>query len=239
MSRPPKSTVEEIRNRFDQDVERFSNLETGQSAAIDAPIALELIAKAAHAVTPQATRLLDIGCGAGNFALRTMREGTFHEATLIDLSGPMLTRAAERIRADQGLEPTILQADIREVDLAAGSFDVVVAGAVLHHLRNPEEWQATFAKVHQALDSGGSFWIFDMVTSSIAPVAKLQDERYGAYLCSLQDATYRDHVFDYIEKEDTPTPLLFQLELLREVGFTAVDILHFNTRFAAFGGVKQ
>src|SRR5262245_11550706 len=30
-----KSTPEEIRARFDNDVERFSNLETGQSAAID------------------------------------------------------------------------------------------------------------------------------------------------------------------------------------------------------------
>jgi tRNA (cmo5U34)-methyltransferase len=32
-----KSTVEQIRERFDGDVERFSNLETGQSATIDAP----------------------------------------------------------------------------------------------------------------------------------------------------------------------------------------------------------
>jgi tRNA (cmo5U34)-methyltransferase len=29
-----KSTIEEIRQRFDGDVERFSNLETGQSATI-------------------------------------------------------------------------------------------------------------------------------------------------------------------------------------------------------------
>ena len=33
-----KSTVEEIRQRFDGDVERFSNLETGQSATVDAPL---------------------------------------------------------------------------------------------------------------------------------------------------------------------------------------------------------
>lgn len=32
-----KSTVEEIRQRFDADVERFSNLETGQSATVGAP----------------------------------------------------------------------------------------------------------------------------------------------------------------------------------------------------------
>ncbi len=37
-----KSTVAEIRERFDLDVERFSNIETGQSATIDATVALEL-----------------------------------------------------------------------------------------------------------------------------------------------------------------------------------------------------
>lgn len=38
-----KSSIDEIRNRFDNDVERFSNLEKGQSATIDAPLAMELI----------------------------------------------------------------------------------------------------------------------------------------------------------------------------------------------------
>jgi tRNA (cmo5U34)-methyltransferase len=38
-----KSSVEEIKERFDNDVERFSNLETGQQAVVDAPIMLELI----------------------------------------------------------------------------------------------------------------------------------------------------------------------------------------------------
>src|SRR5262249_49970684 len=49
-----KSTVEEIRRRFDGDVERFSNLETGQSATVDAPPALALVAEAAAATTPHA-----------------------------------------------------------------------------------------------------------------------------------------------------------------------------------------
>ncbi len=38
-----KLSLEEIRHRFDSDVERFSNLETGQTATIDAPLAMELI----------------------------------------------------------------------------------------------------------------------------------------------------------------------------------------------------
>ena len=234
-----KSTVEEIRERFDNDVERFSDLETGQSAAIDAAVALELVAKAATLTTPGAKRLLDIGCGAGNFSLRTLGEGNFQSVTLIDLSQPMLDRASQRIRqAFPAVEVSCFQSDVRTLPLEPSSHDVVVAGAVLHHLRSDEEWLATFKKIHNTLAHGGSFWIFDMVISAIDAVRALQDKRYGNYLVDLKGEDYRDLVFAYIEKEDTPTPLVYQLELLRKVGFGEVDVLHFNTRFAAFGATR-
>ena len=56
-----KSTIDDIRQRFDNDVDRFSNLETGQAATIDAPLAMELITQAAIASTPRINRVLDIG----------------------------------------------------------------------------------------------------------------------------------------------------------------------------------
>ena len=40
-----KSSIQVIKDCFDNDVARFSNLETGQQAIIDAPWMLELIAK--------------------------------------------------------------------------------------------------------------------------------------------------------------------------------------------------
>ena len=63
-------------------------------------------------------------------------------------------------------------------------------------------------------------------------------ERYSQYLISLKDEAYRDHVFDYVEHEDTPRSLIFQLDLLQKVGFDKVTVLHKNGCFAAFGGVK-
>ena len=57
-----KSKVDQIRERFENDVERFSDLETGQLSTIDAPLALELITHAAAAANPHATHILDIGC---------------------------------------------------------------------------------------------------------------------------------------------------------------------------------
>jgi tRNA (cmo5U34)-methyltransferase len=233
-----KSTVEEIRRRFDADVERFSNLETGQSATVDAPLAMALVAQAAAVTTPHARHVLDVGCGAGNYTLKLLESLPNLDATLIDLSQPMLDRARERVSRATSGRITTIQADIREAKLADGEFDIVLAAAVLHHLRTDQEWQDVFTGLYRALRPGGSVWVFDLVESSIPAVQELMQRRYGAYLTRLKDEAYRDHVFAYVEKEDTPRPLLFQLELLRQVGFAQVEVLHKNVCFAAFGAVK-
>lgn len=233
-----KSTVEEIRQRFDADVERFSDLETGQSATVDAPLAMALVAEAAAATTPHARHALDVGCGAGNYTLKLLERLPNLDATLIDLSQPMLDRARERVSRVTAGHITTIQADIREVELPHEGFDIVLAAAVLHHLRADQEWRDVFAAFHRALRPGGSLWVFDLVESSIPAVGRLLRQRYGAYLTRLKDESYRDQVFAYVEKEDTPRPLLFQLDLLRQVGFAQVEVLHKNLCFAAFGAVK-
>jgi tRNA (cmo5U34)-methyltransferase len=233
-----KSSVDDIRRRFDADVERFSNLDTGQSATVDAPLAMTLVALAAAATTPHARHVLDVGCGAGNYALKLLEALPGLDVTLVDLSRPMLDRAVERVgRATTGTV-TAVQGDVREVDLGEGRFDVVLAAAVLHHLRADDEWRAVFAAFHKALRPGGSVWVFDLVGGAIPAVQRLMWGRYGEYLTALKDAAYRDHVFAYVEREDTPRPLTFQLDLLREVGFAQVEVLHKNVCFAAFGAVK-
>jgi tRNA (cmo5U34)-methyltransferase len=231
-----KSTPEQIRRRFDQDVERFSNLETGQSATIDAPLGLELIASAAAAVNPGATALLDIGCGAGNYSLTLKERLALRSVTLIDLSRPMLDRAVERLGG--GVAVTAVQSDIRDADLPPESFDVAVAGATLHHLRGDEEWDAVFAKVCRALKPGGSFWIWDLLSHEVPAVHELMWRRYGEYLSGFKGDAYRDQVFAYIDAEDTPRPLVWQLDRLRAAGFRTVEVLHKNSCFAAFGAIK-
>ncbi|HEX8552076.1 MAG TPA: class I SAM-dependent methyltransferase [Abditibacteriaceae bacterium] len=234
-----KSTVEEIRARFDADVERFSNLETGQSATMDAPIAMELVARAAAACSPHARDALDVGCGAGNYALKVLQYLPNLNWTLVDLSLPMIERAVERVSAATAGTVTPLQADIREAEFAPESFDVIVAAASLHHLRGEDEWHATFAKFFQSLRSGGSLWIFDHVEGSTPQMQALMQERWGAYLTDFRDEAYRDTVFEYTEKEDTPRPLMFQLDALRGAGFEDLEVLHKNSHFVAFGGVKK
>ena len=234
-----KSTVEQIRQRFDNDVERFSNLEIGQTTTIDSPIMMALTAQAVAAATPQATHVLDVGCGAGNYTLKLLQSSPNLDVTLVDLSKPMLERAAERIEAVTTGQVRAVQGDIRELAFQPGQFDIILAAAVLHHLRGADEWQQVFQKFYSILKPGGSVWIVDLVEHSNQAIQTLMMEKYSEYLVDFKGENFRDLVFGYIEAEDTPRPLFFQIELLRQVGFDDVDILHKSNCFAAFGAVKN
>jgi len=233
-----KSTVQQIRERFDKDVERFSNLETGQTATIDAALVLDLIAQSIAAVNPNARSILDVGCGAGNYTLKVLGVLPNVDATLIDLSRPMLDRAHARVSAATTGQVTTIQGDIRELDLGRERFDIIVAAAVLHHLRKDDEWSQVFSKFHQCLKPGGSIWISDLVSHSVPSIQDLMWKRYGDYLTAFKGEEYRDTVLAYVDQEDTPKPLLFQCDLLRRVGFREVEILHKHAVFAAFCAIK-
>jgi tRNA (cmo5U34)-methyltransferase len=233
-----KSTVDEIRQRFDNDVERFSNLETGQSATMDAPLVLDLVTEAAAALTPDARRVLDIGCGAGNYTLKLLQRLPNLDATLVDLSRPMLDRARQRVSAVTPGRIETLQGDVRDLPLADSAYDIVLAAAVLHHLRTDDEWAAVFSKVHRCLRPGGTFWVADYICHDDPRIQAIHWRQFGDYLTRLKGPEYREHVFAYVEREDTPRSLEFQLDLLRRVGFRQSVVLHKHACFAAFGAVK-
>ncbi len=233
-----KSTVKEIKERFDNDVERFSNLDTGQVATIDAKISLELLTEASKRIIPNAKNLLDIGCGAGNYSLKMLTKIANLNCTLVDLSKPMLDKAKERVSAKTNNKVETIQGDIREVDLKEKSFDIILAGAVLHHLRDDNDWETTFNKLYNILKPGGCLMISDLITQETDTVNEYIWERYGDYLESIDGKEYRNKVLDYVEQEDSPRSMTYQLELMRKVGFKKTEILHKNMCFGAFGGIK-
>jgi tRNA (cmo5U34)-methyltransferase len=233
-----KSTIEEIRERFDNDVERFSNLETGQVATIDATISLELITEASKRIVPNAAAILDIGCGAGNYTLKMLLKLPHLNCTLVDLSLPMLDKAFERVSAVTNGRVEVKQGDIRDVNLPENHFDIILAGAVLHHLRDDEDWETTFTKLFNLLKPGGCLMISDLITQDTELLNEYMWKIYGDYLEGIGGAAYRQKVLDYIEKEDSPRSMNYQLDLMKKAGFSKVEILHKNMCFGAFGGIK-
>jgi tRNA (cmo5U34)-methyltransferase len=199
---------------------------------------MELITQAAVSCTTTIRRVLDIGCGAGNNTLKLLQYAPLFDCDLIDLSQPMLERAHARIAAINSGEIRIFQGDFRTLDLPDHGYDVILAAAVLHHLRDDQDWEMAFRKIYRLTAPRGSVWITDLVSHETEPVHRMMWDRYGEYLCSLGGEEYKNKVVAYIDKEDSPRPVTYQLDLLRSVGFNRVELLHKNSCFAAFGAIK-
>lgn len=233
-----KSTISEIEERFNVDVERFSHLETGQQAVIDAPVMLELISTLTVKIKPDVRNLLDIGCGAGNNTIAVLRHRPGINCDLVDLSKPMLERANERLASEKAGDVRTFQGDFREIALPSSHYDIVIAAAVLHHLRDDADWEKCFVKIYELLKPGGAFFVSDIVTHEDESIQEEMWSRYGAYLEQLGGEDYRDKVFEYIDLEDSPRSLTYQLELMKKAGFRKTDVLHKSSCFAAFVGKK-
>jgi len=199
---------------------------------------MELCTEAAKYVNPRAKELLDIGCGAGNYTLKMLSKVPGLNCTLNDLSMPMLQKAKERVTPQTSGTVTLIQDDMRNLDLPDNQFDIILAAATLHHLRGDDDWELMFNKIYKALKPGGSFWVSDLITHDSGFISKLFEDKYSGYLETLGGPEYRRKVMDYVNYEDTPRSLNYQLALLAKAGFGAIEVLHKNSCFAAFGAIK-
>ena len=169
----------------------------------------EELQEAVVAATAEAhlTRVLELGTGTGETALR-VRAG-HPEATWvgIDASEAMLARARERLP----------DADLRlqrlEDELPAGPFDLVVSALAVHHLDGAGK-RDLFSRVARVLHPGGRFVLGDVVVPPAGQEGPI-----------------------YIDWEmDTPDSVEDQLSWLRAAGFEAeasdvrVDLAVFRAR---------
>ncbi|OLN23420.1 SAM-dependent methyltransferase [Domibacillus antri] len=103
-------------------------------------------------------RLLDIGCGTGELAVRFAQAG--YDVTGIDLSDEMLAVAREKADALK-LDIPLFQQDMRELE-GVGMFQTAVIFCdALNYLRTEEDVKKTFQSVYNHLEEDGLF-LFDV-----------------------------------------------------------------------------
>jgi SAM-dependent methyltransferase len=91
-------------------------------------------------------RVLEVGCGMGNFAERVARE-TSAEVIATDLSPRMVELARER-----GLDARV--ADVQQLPFGNDEFDCAVANAMLYHV---EDLDRALIELARVLEPGGRF----------------------------------------------------------------------------------
>ena len=140
----------------------------------------------------RAARVLELGTGTGETAMRVRANHPGADWVGIDASEPMLARARERLSG----------ADLRlqrlEDELPPGPFDLVVSALAVHHLDGPGK-RDLFLRIARVLRPDGVFVLGDVV---VPPSGR-------------PGPIYIDWVMD------TPDSVADQLAWLRAAGFEA------------------
>lgn len=100
--------------------------------------------------------VLELGCGTGN--LSVLLADAFPHAKLhfVDTAGESLDVCRSRLGTDRRL--TFDQRDVRELEFADGSFDLITSSIAIHHLVSSEK-QTLFRRCQSWLSDGG-FLVF-------------------------------------------------------------------------------
>jgi ubiquinone/menaquinone biosynthesis C-methylase UbiE len=104
--------------------------------------------------------VLDVGCGTGALAIAAKRRvGAGGRVCGIDASSEMIARAREKARK-AGLEVSFEAGVIESLPFADGTFDVVTATIMLHHL--PEDVRRLgLREIRRVLKPGGRLFVVD------------------------------------------------------------------------------
>lgn len=107
-------------------------------------------------VPPGCRRALDVGCGTGRFARLLATRAEHVDA---------VDRAAEMISAaEPAPRVSFLPADIRDLDLPAGSYDFISCIAAIHHM----PFGPVITKLRHALAPGGVLAILGLSRYTLA-----------------------------------------------------------------------
>jgi ubiquinone/menaquinone biosynthesis C-methylase UbiE len=160
--------------------------------------------------------VLDDGCGTGAFLEFVRRRALRVDRYVgIDVSRRMLAHAKRRLDAS-GTAHVLVQADACRLPFKAGSFDVVYARALLHHLPEPAQGVAEIARV---LKPGGVAVVLDPNKTLLSTLPR--------YLARRTDHFDDDHKNFRADELEGLVRASLEIDEVRFFGYLAYPLLGF------------
>jgi len=168
-------------------------------------------------------RILDLGCGTGNCTALLKAHFPDSEYTLVDASSEMIKICQDRF-SSQKIQ--YQQSFFQELNFDSGSFDLIVAGFSLHHLKS-EEKQALFPRMAQWMRKNGLFTYSDLM------VDRKDDKLHNQLLEEWKQFTIEsqvqqsewDWLMEHYNTYDFPDDPHSQINWLNEAGFSKAEIV--------------
>ncbi len=177
---------------------------------------------------------LDVGCGTGKMATVAFENVKIKRFTFCDCSSDMLEIAQERF-AYSNAEFSLC--DVRKMKYSS-EFDVVTAVQVNHYFKK-EERRIALQKCYEALKENGLFITFENFAAFSDLGKEIYLNKWKKYQMKKGKSSEKcnQHVERY-GKEYFPITLTEHMELMRECGFRAVEILWLSNMQIGIWGVK-
>ena len=179
-------------------------------------------------------RVLDLGAGTGLMSGMVAAAHPEAELVLVDAAPAMLDLARERLAGHPGV--TYVAGDLRD-PLPEGPFDAVVSALAIHHVDDAAK-RDLLARIHGALRPGGVFSLAEQVAGPTPDLERRYMERWiarcraaGVTEAALAESLERQRV-------DLHVPVGPQLAWLEDAGFSTVDLVFKDERFAVMVAVR-
>jgi len=145
------------------DYDSIANNYDKSRAPTGAKIYIGLILEHFRGKNVENLKILDVGCGTGNYAEVFVKE-RIGKLSLVDGSEGMLNQAKNKLQKalDAGDIVEMKQGYLPEIQFEDGSFDVVMINQVLHHLsteNNFSIWESTISNAFKVLKPGGLMFL--------------------------------------------------------------------------------
>jgi len=165
------------------------------------------------ALLPEGTRaLLDLGCGTGLELEAVFSRFPDAGVTGVDLTQPMLDECRRKFG---GKALTLVRGSYFEVEFGRAVFDAALSVETLHHFTHAEK-RGLYRRVYAALRPGGVYIEADYMVDT-------QEEEDGFFAERARLLTGQG-----VEKGswhfDTPCTVENQIRLLKEAGFSVVEL---------------
>lgn len=179
-------------------------------------------------------KILDLGAGTGLLTEWVMKKYPKADYMLVDIADGMLDIARERFN---GFDNVRFKVEDYRNGISGGKYQAIISSMSIHHLDYNEKRQL-YKKIYDSLSDDGVFVNADQVKGEDDESEEIVKRYQLNYIenCSLsreeKDKTYDRIKLDKMDKTSD------QINMLREVGFTSVDIYYKLYNYIVFRAKK-
>lgn len=188
------------------------------------------------ATLPPEPVVVDLGAGTGALTAAILDGVPRARAILVDIDPAMLDAARARL-ASRAERCEFRLASFAE---ALPASDAFVASLALHHVVAHEEKRELYRAIHGASRPGGALVIADATVHAKGVERTAMYAQWSAHMATHGiSSDEADALFAQWAKEDTYRPLVTELALLADAGFTSPDAFWKRGPMTVYGGFRR